>query len=140
MKDGKGLSNDGSGNLKTVFVSCNHIGSTLTATERGARPQNILERISTVECGGRCEITCEGASSPPHGSGAKLLTSDVPDEIFENYFTFSFVREPFDRSLSSFAEAARGDMFSDALRGTRNGNSTMEMQCMIMCVKMADVL
>ena len=69
--------------LSDVLVVC----ASMNHFSTGKR---LIDRIAAEECGGKCNITCAGESFGPWSRLAHIMTTDLPDEIIENYFFFSF--------------------------------------------------
>jgi hypothetical protein len=77
--------------------ACRSSNSTTTATEGWVAPNDCMERAV-------------------HGTD-EIASSEIGDAIFDNYFVFSFVRDPITRVESSFAQAPSGAGFEAVLSG-----------------------
>jgi hypothetical protein len=67
----------------------------LCSTLRSPINYQTLIRISQNECGGKCEIKCDNMTAAQHRAvgrrtSAAMKTSDLPDELLDQYLVYSF--------------------------------------------------
>jgi hypothetical protein len=112
----KGNNGRGSDNGKgsAVLKHC------MALNRNGGYNKSVLRRVVAKECNDTCNLTCSNEVEPPWGKQAQFLTTDIPDALMDRYLFFSFVRDPFLRSESSYYEATghkTRDGYNQHLRG-----------------------
>ena len=104
------------------------------------RRNGTLQRIEESVCGGPCKhaFTCSGGTGPFTGRTAQMVTTDLPDEILDDYLVFSFVRDPFTRAEASFHQAAYNahHYFAEHLRGKQGSTNGECDRCPTMIKQM----
>ena len=82
---------------------------------RGKRYKDDNHTKVMLECSETYQLSTKNRTCDPYWT----YLSGIPDSILENYFIFSFVRDPFARVVSAFHEVGAG-AFTNIIKGLYN--------------------